>query len=184
MTNISKTAPTAAPSGMPDLSSLMAGLGGGGGGAGGLAGLMRNPAMMQMAQQMMQNPAMMQQAMSMLGGGGGGGGAPDLSALSGMMAGLTGGGAGGNGGGIPAFSGFQDDAEEVSPMPANPTPSPAGGMMDKIRNSPEFLSLQSDPSCATVFQMLQRGDYQGAMRAAEGNPEVMQKIMGAMSALK
>ena len=56
------------------------------GGQQGLANLMRDPAMMKMAQEMMKNPAMMQQAMSMMnGGGGGGGGMPDLSALAGMM---------------------------------------------------------------------------------------------------
>lgn len=49
------------------------------GGAEGLANMMKDPAMMQMAQEMMKNPAAMQQAMAMLGGGGGG--MPDLSAL-------------------------------------------------------------------------------------------------------
>jgi hypothetical protein len=82
---------------------------------GGMDALMKNPAMMQMAQQMMQNPAMMQQAMSMLGGAGGAGGAggmPDLGALAGML-----GGAGGAGAGLaPPGSGafFEDEPNAAS----------------------------------------------------------------------
>jgi small glutamine-rich tetratricopeptide repeat-containing protein alpha len=124
-----------APGGDFDMSSLAGALGKGGPGGlnpgmmqnpafqkaakemmagGGLDTLMKNPAMMQMAQQMMQNPAMMQQAMSMLGGGAAGGGGPDLGALAGMLGGL---------GGNPAGSGlaapgsgafFEDDHDAAS----------------------------------------------------------------------
>ena len=52
-----------APAGMPDLGAL--------GGMGGLAEMMKNPQMMEMAQQMMQNnPQMMQMAQQMMGGQG------------------------------------------------------------------------------------------------------------------
>lgn len=89
----------ATPGGMPDMAGMMnnpmmkSAMDKVGGQAG-LASLMKNPQMMQMAQQMMKDPAMMEQAMSMLGGGGGaggGGGMPDMSALASMMGGMGGG---------------------------------------------------------------------------------------------
>jgi small glutamine-rich tetratricopeptide repeat-containing protein alpha len=137
---ITSTAPSSSSGsngGMPDLSSLAGMMGGGGGGGGvppgmagmmnnpkmkqamdqiggqaGLAGLMKDPAMMSMAQNMMKNPDMMKQAMAMMGGGGGGGGMPDMSALAGMMGGGAPGGAPGSSSsgssGKKAFKGFEE----------------------------------------------------------------------------
>ena len=104
--------------GMPDMSALAGMMGGMGGGGGGMGDMLKNPAMMGMAQKMMQNPAMMakaqemmkdpnamQQAMKMMGGAGGagGGGMPDMSALAGMMGDM------GGAGGAPSSSGAKSD---------------------------------------------------------------------------
>jgi small glutamine-rich tetratricopeptide repeat-containing protein alpha len=85
--------------GMPDLASLAGMFGGGGGGAGGMPGgmggiaeMMKNPAMMKMAQDLMSNPDAMSNLMNnpmlknMMGGAGGaggagGGGMPDMASL-------------------------------------------------------------------------------------------------------
>jgi len=84
----SSSSSSGAAGGLPDLSSLLSG---GEGGMPDMGSLMRNPAIMQAAQEMMKNPQMMQQALSMLGGNGGGaGGMPDMAALSAMMQGMQG----------------------------------------------------------------------------------------------
>jgi small glutamine-rich tetratricopeptide repeat-containing protein alpha len=86
------------PAGMPDMAALQSMMGG----EGGLAALMKNPAVMNAAQEMMKNPAMMQQAMSMMGGmggAGGAGGAPDMAAMAAMMQGMNAGNADNNKGG-------------------------------------------------------------------------------------
>lgn len=169
--------------GMPDLSQLL----GGGGGAGGLAGLMSNPSMMQMAQQMMSNPAMMQQAQQMMSNpammqqamsmmGGGKDGMPDMSNLAAMMGGMNGAGAGAStgrsGGGIPSFSGFAGDQSATSsPTPAS-VPAPTLPAM--------FTQLQNDPEMAAIIQKAQNGDLPGAIKDAQGKPELMQKLMSMM----
>jgi len=73
--------------GMPDMSALAGMMGGMGGGGGGLGDMMKNPAMMNMAQSMMSNPAMMAKAQEMMKD-------PDaMSKAMAMMGGMGGGGA-------------------------------------------------------------------------------------------
>lgn len=86
------------------------------GGPGGIANLMKDPAMMQMAQNMMKDPQAMQRMMGMMGGNNGGGGMPDMSSLAAMMGGDSGlggagsssSGAGSSSSGKKAFKGFEN----------------------------------------------------------------------------
>ena len=125
---------------------------------------------------------------------------PDLSALAGLMGGGGGrsqpvdrGGGGGGGSGIPSFSGFEDNSSvsgSSSPSPASSSSSTGRGggapadMMERLKNSPHMAEMQRDPEFQAVAQMIQGGDYAGAMRLAQSNPSLMQKIMGAMSNIR
>ena len=93
------------------------------GGLEGLSEIMKDPAMMAMAQNMMKDPKMMQQAMSMMGGAGGGGGpAGDLPDLSALMGGAAGGGtmnddgAGAGAAGAPSSSSSSGGKKKKQPF--------------------------------------------------------------------